>query len=448
MIHKPQVYFGAGDRQMEAFLDREAFRRSLMYGVLFHGDQVIPDIYLYISTLLAELVESDPSGCAFLGTCVRNGAVIPAFRRDTKGSFRENLDDIQREGIQGVHTRAADIANKLQEAVRGRRLQYLVWPTQPFSVGYKATVERVFLASNTPPGATQLEQFWESTGEFRAAVVGDTEHDTLGGFRRGDLYNSVARYVSAGSGPVHDIRAVWQGIEDQQMAGSVRRILKWLNYCYHYNQGRMFALRPALASLDPLDTDFALLLAQLDAGPGSAPIFQQCFQFPSVDALLTVDADRIFEIRDSDYGADYFEALSAWQHAPSEDAAQVLLDKLDRYTSRLRGLYLEHGRSVVNWEWFLRAIIPGGKSRWGSVAKETGIEVSKELAGSVIPGVGLTSLVGKLAAATYESLPSSAQAALGPALGIGRRVRIDVERKTTRTGEEGIGEVPRDASFE
>ncbi len=447
-MYKPQVYFGAGDRQMEAFLDRDAFRRSLVYGVLFHGDLVIPDIYLYNSTRLDELLNSDPYGWRFLLHCVRNGAVIPAFRRDTKGSFRANLEDIQRDGIQGVHDRAADIADKLQEAVKGKRLHYLVWPAQPFSVGYKATVERVLLASDIPAGAARLQQFWEATREFRSAVVGETGADSLGGFRRGDLYNSVVRYLAAGSGVVQDIRAVWEGLKDQQLADSARRMLKWVNYCYHYNHGRMFALHPALASLDPLDTEFSRLLAQLDGTSDNAAVFQQGFQFPSVDALLTVDPDRIFGVRDSEIGADYFAALSAWQRSPREDAAQVLLDILDHYTSRLRGLYLEHGRSIVNWGWFLRALIPGGKSRWGSVGKEVGMELGKELAGNVIPGIGLMSLVGKLAAATYESLPWSAQAALGPLLGIGKRVRIEAEQKTTRIGDEGGSDVPRDASFE
>jgi hypothetical protein len=444
MHPKPSVYFGACDRQMEAFLDRNAFRRGLVNGILFHGDLIIPDIYLYISSRLAEIIDSDPAGYSFLRTCIRNGVVVPAFRKDTKGSFRDNLEDIQLEGIQGIHSSAANIADKLQEAAYGKRLNYLIWPTKPFSVGYKATVERVFLANNIPSGAPQLERFWDVTKEFRLAVVGETGQDSFGGFRRGDLYNSVARYLAAGSTPVHDIRIVWEGLEDQQQADSVRRMLKWINYCYHYNHGRMFGLSPALASMDALDLEFARLLAQLDFAQDSAIIFQQTFQLPSVDALLTIDSDRVLDVRDSDVGADYFVSLLNWQQHPSEDSAHVLLDRLDRYTSKLRGLFIEHGRSVLNWEWYLRALIPCGRSRWKSIAMELG----KEIAGNLIPGIGLMSLVGKLAAATYESLPSSVQGALGPLLGIGKRVRIEAEQKTVRVGEDRGFDMQRDATFE
>ncbi|NEZ61060.1 hypothetical protein [Adonisia turfae] len=428
---------------MEAFLDRDAFRRSLVYSVLFHGDLVVPDIYLYISTLFADLIDSDPCGCSFIKTCVRNGAFIPAFRQDTQGSFCVNLKDIQRNSIQGIHNRAEKIAAELEEAIYGKSLQYLVWPTQPFSVGYKATVERVLLASDIPSGALRLEKFWETTEEFRTVVVGETNQDSLGGFRRNDLHNSVARYLGTDSGPVQDVRTVWQNLKDNRLTETARRMVKWVNYCYHYNHSRMFSLHPTLASLDPLDVEFARLLAELEGKQSSTAIFQEGFQLPSVSALLTVDPNRIFEIRDSAVGTDYFAALAAWQRSPSEDTAQILLDKLSLYTSGLRRIYLEHGRSLVNWEWFLRAIIPGGESRWGSVAKETMIEV----AGNVIPGIGLTSLVGKWAAATYESFPSSFPS-LGHLLGVGKRIRIEIENKTTRIGEEGDAEIPYDASFE
>ena len=232
------------------------------------------------------------------------------------------------------------------------------------------------------------------------------------------------------------------------MADTARRLLKWINYCYHYNHGKMFNVRPSLTSLDTLDTEFASHLAQLDDNESSSPVFQQGFRFPSIDALLTVDPSYIFEIRDSEAGADYFAALADWQHAPSEEAANVLLDRLEHYTSKLCGLFIKHGSSVVNPEWFLRAIIPSGKSRLGSLGKDSGIEFIKEIVGDKIPYVGLMSIVGRIAAATYESIPSPAQEMISPLLGIGKRIRIEVEQKTIRIGEEGNHNVSLDASFE
>ena len=188
---KPLVYFGACDRQMETFLDCYTFRQSIVHSVLFQGDLVIPDIYLYISNLLAELIDSERYDSRFFNACIRNGAVIPAFRRDTNGSFVDNLKDIQEEGIQGIHIKAVHIANKLDKVAYGKRLYSILWPPQQFSVGYKTTIERVLLANCIPSGATRLDQFWEKTREFRAVVVGETIQDPIGGFRRGDIFPSA-----------------------------------------------------------------------------------------------------------------------------------------------------------------------------------------------------------------------------------------------------------------
>lgn len=89
MHHKPLVYFGATDRQMESFLDAEAFRRALVYGVLFHGDQVIPDIFLWISNRLAEFATIDPCAQAFLEACVRNAAIVPSFQQTLTEIFEK-----------------------------------------------------------------------------------------------------------------------------------------------------------------------------------------------------------------------------------------------------------------------------------------------------------------------------------------------------------------------
>ena len=50
----PSVYFGAADRQMEYFLDAESFYDSLVSGLLFQGNIVLPDIFFYISEHIAD----------------------------------------------------------------------------------------------------------------------------------------------------------------------------------------------------------------------------------------------------------------------------------------------------------------------------------------------------------------------------------------------------------
>lgn len=326
-----------------------------------------------------------------------------------------------------------------------------MWPKDPVSVGYKATLERVLLANSLPSGSPNLEQFWETTKEIRSAVLGSTSQDNLGGFRRGDVYNSLAAYLRCRTKVVNDITIIWKEVEDQQLANTAQRLLKWLNYCYHFNQGRMFELNPGLASLDELDREFAGHLVQLQHEHSEAPVFSQAFEFPSAEALLTIDPAYIFEIRDSDVGADYFSSLATWKDNPSEETANVLLDKLGRYTSRLRGLYLERG--LLNPGWYLRALIPSGCSRWNALGKQAVQEFVKDAVGLVIPFLGSYSLVGKHCAALYVKLPPFSkrvvsQDGLAQLFGIGKRVRIEAEKDVTLMSEEKNTNVSTDASFE
>ncbi|BBB92099.1 MAG TPA: hypothetical protein PKA28_05500 [Methylomusa anaerophila] len=56
----PQVYFSEADKQMEGFSSFKNFVFSLIYGILFSGDQIIPDIYFYISSRLSNIINRSP----------------------------------------------------------------------------------------------------------------------------------------------------------------------------------------------------------------------------------------------------------------------------------------------------------------------------------------------------------------------------------------------------
>jgi hypothetical protein len=448
MHDRPQVYFSALDRQMESFLDSEALQRSLVYGVLFHGDLIIPDIYLYASLQLATLIQANAPTRKFLQCCLKNGAIVPAFRKDPKGNFHDNLNHIRSGGIQSIHAEADSIAGALQEAVHGKKLHYRLWPRKPLSVGYKTTVERALLGETLPSDATHLAKFWEQTAELRNVTVGQCKLDNLGGFRRNDLYNSLAAHLKVTPTPVQDIRTIWSGLDSRPQSAIVQRLLKWINYCYYYNHGRMFDLDPSLASLDELDRQFASHLVQLNDKSSAGPLVSQGFQLPSVDALLTVDPDRIFEVRDSEVGESYFSSLAKWKEHPSDDAAHMLLNGLHRYTSRLCGLYIEHGRSFFNWGWWLSAHVPAAKSRWGSVGRDMARVAAFKIIGKVCPVLGQNSLVGKLAAVTYETLPATFQDKWGMMFGISERVRTEVDQTMTRVGRVEAHSESVDASFD
>src|ERR1700761_1713607 len=103
MPNTREVYFGACDLQMEEFIDRAAFRQSMLLGILFQGDLATPDVFFYITNHIREIIKYDKAAVGFLRATVRNGAIVPVFRSEEHTTFRQSLEQIRKEGIQGVH---------------------------------------------------------------------------------------------------------------------------------------------------------------------------------------------------------------------------------------------------------------------------------------------------------------------------------------------------------
>ena len=159
-------------------------------------------------------------------------------------------------------------------------------------------------------------------------------------------------------------------------------------------------------------------------------------KIPNEDALLTIDPNYLFDVRDGEAGAAYFEAVDNWQRNPSDETCNVLLDRLRAYVSELNRLYVAKGRSLLNWEWRINARIPEGK-----IWNKTAFEIAKEAIGELIPHFGLLSLVSPLGAATYEWWPESARRAIG----INNRIRMEVETQTKRIQQ--VQEPTTEATF-
>jgi hypothetical protein len=442
MTVKPDLYFGASDRQMESFVDLAAFREALVYGILFQGNLVIPDIFQFISGHMAELLLTDPLARNFITYGFRHGAIIPAFRTDNGGSFRASLKEIKASRIQGLHPQAEQMASILDDGVGDQHLYYRLWPKEALSVGYRKTLERCLLAPDIAAKFPDLGPLWKESADMREAMIQGTFADELGGFRRGDLYNALNCFLNKDPVPVHDIRSIWTKLSDQQSVSIAQRMLKWLNYCYSYNQGRMFDLKPELSALDNTDIQFVRHLAALNDTDGSAPIFSEEFRIPSAAAMLTIDPAQIYEVRNSELGTNYFTALNTWRLAPSDNTSDALLERLRAYTAAIHTAYLACGKSIFNWQWHLKVHVPCGKTRWGRVGRNAFGAMASEAIGSLIPHIGLASIVGQFAAATYETLPANVRDKIGPPMGIDTRTRIEISEHLTQlySGDKASGE--------
>jgi hypothetical protein len=106
-------------------------------------------------------------------------------------------------------------------------------------------------------------------------------------------------------------------------------------------------------------------------------------------------------------------------------------EALNEYTAAIHAVYLARGKSLFNWSWHLKAHIPCGKTRWGKVGRNALSTMASEAASEIIPHIGIASIVGQVAAATYETLPASMREKIGPPIGIGTRSRLEVSEELT-----------------
>jgi len=421
---------------MEDFIDFTAFKRSMMLGILFQGDLAIPDVFFFVTQYIPYIIMSDKPAASFVASALRNDAIIPIFRSGEHTSFRQSLDRIRFEGIQGIHPEADAACEFLENSVRGKRLHYRLWPDAPVSVGYKQILERCLLVDPADAISPTFEQFWTRTKDTRTAIFDRLRPDDRGGFRRGDVMNAVHFHITRSSERVDDVKTIWKNLKNKTEADDIKKLLKWFSYAYQFNQGRMFGLSPTLTAMDDVDAEFSRRLATLASADDAGIMWNDEFAIPSVDALLTIDPSLIFDVRNGATGLEYFESVEIWQKEPSETTSNVLLDRLAKYTDEINRLFIARGKSILNWEWHIKAYIPEDK-----IWNKTGLELAKDAIGEIIPHFGLFSLVGPLGAATYEWWPASVRKKLG----LANRVKLEVEKGAKRTRLHESEEM--DASF-
>jgi hypothetical protein len=449
-LNKPEVYFGAMDGLMETFQTRAEFKRTFVLTMLFLGDVSIPDSFLYASNYLWGSIKDDKRFETFVVHSLRNSAITPFFREDCGNSFVRNLKNIQETTAPTtLHPEAMQIADFFERSAVGIRRQYRLWPRQRVSVGYRQILERTLLSDHVPEGTEHLEKFWDQTQEIRSALIGEITPDDVGGFRRLDIYTAAHQYVLGKGEAVETVRDLWNNMTDAGLSEKIHRMLKWVNYCYYYNQGVMFQTDPGLSNLEEIDIEFSRHLALTQDGRQTSDKIEQMLLVPSTDAILTVDPNFLFELRNSEIGENYFKSVRAWQQLPTDDTTHQLLDSLTAYTEALHNVYITHGRNIANWAWLLRALVPVARSRWGRVGLDVGKEVATAAIEQAVPFIGLVSaIVGRSAAALYESLPMRVAEPLGRALGINRRVRIMIEPdKRLVTENKLVPKVTTDAAF-
>jgi len=354
----PEIYFGSPDGQMLPFLNEREFRRGLVLSVLFQGDLVIPDVFFFDSPYLRRFILHERRSP--FSTWVKSGMIVPAFRDSGDKSFMQCFERITASNIVGVPEEAADIAKLLDKAcLLSREARTVYWPKERFDLGYKTVTTQAMmgeLAVDDP----RLIELWARTENLRIECFNDAlANSPDSGLRRGELYKSIARYYKLSETAADDIRQLMDGASGPEDHADLRYILKWTNYCYHYNQGKMLGLMPSLQSLDALDVSFSRQLNR--SGVNSDPCneaIEQSFDFYSLDHLLSVPAGKLVEVRNSDKGVLYFSALQTYQANPNDETGGQLRERLTQYADSIRLTVVTSGASVVNPDLLLTLILP------------------------------------------------------------------------------------------
>ncbi len=333
------MYFGASDNQMEPFQTMEDFKKVFVHNVLLMVDVAIPDIFLYISNFMVNQLDNHPSFSKFIAHSVGAGAIIPYFRSNCEGSFVENLRQIREMGIVGLHDKADEVAKFFENSARGKVLRYQLWPDAPLSIGYKQLVESSLLTMSNSSRSAALEVFREETRDLREELFEEIPPDDRGGIRRGDILLAASKIAQRHGEPIAAFNDVWSKIADADLSRKLLRILKWASYCYYYNQGRSFDVKPGLSRLDELDVEFARLLDHQDHGEAEPHAIVEQVRLPSIDGLLTVDPEHLFCVRNSAKGEEYFKAISEWQTNPSKDNAEGMSQRLKEYANAITDVY-------------------------------------------------------------------------------------------------------------
>lgn len=422
----PKVYFGAADRQMEPFIDLESFHDSLVYAILFQGDVVITDIFFYASSHISNLVKGRYK--EFFLSALQCGAIIPSFRSSKNETFTENYKEILNEKIQTLLPNSESLVYIFQEAIdKTTRFTPYYWGNVSVGENFAKVVQSILLTdSEDRSNNDKFDKIWSDTYELKQRCLYSALNECSKngwGLRRGEIYNSILKELGYSNKIGESSDFIITLDSTVPTTKNIRYLLKWVNYCYYFNQGKSFGLEPVLPKMDDadivLENKFCHSLGNTTIGAEkSIELFSAELKVPSTSGILKISPEQLWNIRNGEEGALYFRALTDWQANPSEDRAMTLVEKLRSYTSALTNIYIKEKLDLFT---IIKPYIPtssGNSSNW--------TELLFKLAEFHISILGNLSFTGGLASSIYKLLPYNAKEFVNKNLGITKSLSLNV----------------------
>ena len=329
------ILLTTADRQFESLLEgasaSDVFEDSLFESLLFHRRVVVPDIFAFISSSIAQ--PHLKSTLTSFEAALRSDLVVPAFRGDAR-SFGAALERVRDQRIAGLRDNVDALATKLDKIRSASKFEdvQMNWPAD-MSRTYGQRLLRTFRAvvATTLEGGRvhkELELTARFIARYRLVDRIESEIDDAGGeLKRGfvlqALLDSLNEVQDCGTDEFKDARVLLAHPAARQDAGAriaVRNLVCLANFSYHRNMagslgtntylpGRAYPVEVHAMA----DFEVAQHLAPEADEPSPAPaLYEFQVRMPSLAQLRTVGVERLLALREQ-YGLGYFSQLETWQ---------------------------------------------------------------------------------------------------------------------------------------
>jgi hypothetical protein len=361
MSRADSALFAAGHGFYQFAISRSSFDRSLYYNLLLQPSLAIPDHYFLQGRWLGDHLAEYSSRDSWIEIGLRNGFVTPYFRREGS-SLSELLAFMEGSDRRGFSAEAQRIAERID------RTPFTAshWSSVDNSALFGAALTSYLNAEQAPMLETGLDPddfvgFWNRSREWigqELAITSERSSTLLGseGILLSQLIQvSGERLLGDDLGRIESVSERLFRVKTQVGATAERDLRVYYTCaCELYNRslantiltaGNSPRWEPFVAAMDLWRNN--LLSGEADAGGVVGhpdELIDVSIRLPRPAHLRLVSGDVLLTIRRSPACERYFEALSHWRRAPTD---QILRDELVNSLRRYSGEITKHvGKEV------------------------------------------------------------------------------------------------------
>lgn len=346
------VLFTAGHGFYQFAISRDAFDRSLYYNLLLQPSLAIPDHYFLQGHWLGAHLDDHPSRDSWIETGLRNGFVVPYFRREHSrlSELLTIMEDADRRGF-------ARHAGVIAERIDRTPFEASQWSSTANSVSFGVAAHHYLGASEPPMIEMSVDPddfagFWARSRDWvcrELEIATDRSAALLGshGVLLSQLIQvSGERLLGADCGRISNVDELLSKVAAALGSTAERDVrVYYTALCELYNRSLADTILTTsnsprwggyVAAMDLWRAD--LLSGETDTPDDAtaSEAFDLTVRLPWPRQLRSVSGDVLLSIRRSPACDRYFESLSYWRAAPHDHRLQEeLVTSLQKYSSEI-----------------------------------------------------------------------------------------------------------------